>query len=254
MFTWARQRQLIYGTCVLLFLLLVIGVPVYFIFFNKPPLCTDNKMNGGETGVDCGGPCSRACDADVLPEPIVMWSRVFTVARGLNNLVAYAQNPNVSYTAEPIPYIFLVYDKDNVLLGTREGYARIPPTKTFPIFEPGFDAGQKEPVKAVFEFTDRAIWHKYSTAKPELEVVNTRTASLDTTPIIRATLVNKTISKYTNIEVVAIIYDLEGNAFAASKTVVDTLYGNASVPLSFTWPKPFTLDISKIEIVPKLPI
>jgi hypothetical protein len=254
MFSWAHKRQLMYGAGVIVFILLVIGVPVYFIFFNALPTCFDSKMNGDEIGVDCGGSCQRACSQEVLPEPIVSWSRSFTVAQGLNNLVAYVQNPNVNYTAEPIPYIFLVYDKENVLLGTREGYARVPPTKTFPIFEPAFDAGTRQPAKAIFEFTAPAVWNKYDAQKPEFDVIDERLLSASTSPIIKATLLNKTINKYANIEVVAIVYNKDGNAFAASKTIVDIIHGNDEAPLVFTWPTPFTDDISKIEIIPKLPI
>lgn len=254
MFSWSHQRQLIYGTIVFLFLLFVIGIPTYFIFFNKAPTCFDGKQNGNEIAVDCGGSCDRACAGDVLPEPIVSWSRPFSVARGLNNLVAYIQNPNVNYTAEPIPYIFLVYDKENVLLGTREGYARVPPTKTFPIFEPAFDAGTRQPAKAVFEFTAPAVWNRFITLKPELDVIDERVLNASTSPSIKATLVNRTINKYTNVEVVAIVYNNAGNAFAASKTVVDIIRGNSQAPLVFTWPSGFTEEISKVEIIPKLPI
>lgn len=254
MFNWARQRQLLYGIGVIIFLGLVVGVPVYLKYFNNPPTCFDNKQNGDELAVDCGGSCERACSGEVLPEPIVLWARPFTVAQGLHNLVAYVQNPNVNYTAEPISYIFLVYDKDNVLLGVREGWAKVPPTKTFPIFEPGFDAGLKQPVKTVFEFTSSAKWNKFTTAKPALDIVDDRVLDIDTLPRVRATLLNQTINKYKNIEVVAILYDEKGNAFAASKTVVDILYPNADAPLSFTWPKPFESQISKVEIIPKLPI
>ena len=254
MFSWAHQRQLMYGSIVVLFLALVIGVPTYLIFFNNAPTCFDGKMNASESGVDCGGTCDRACASEVLPEPIVSWSRPFSVAGGLHNLIAYVQNPNVSYTAEPISYIFLVYDKDNVLIGTREGYAKIPPTKTFPIFEPAFNAGTREPVKASFEFTAPTVWNRFENAKPELDIIDERVLSVDTSPIIKATLVNRTINKYTNVEVVAIVYNQNGNAFAASKTVVDIVRGNTESPLVFTWPTAFIEPVSKVEIIPKLPI
>jgi hypothetical protein len=255
MFTWAGQRQLMYGTGVFLFLLVFIGLPIYFTFFNNPPTCFDAKQNGDEAGVDCGGSCQRACTGQVLPEPIVLWSRSFTIARGLNNLVAYIQNPNVNYTAEPLQYIFSVYDSDNVLLGIREGYAYIPATKTFPIFEAAFNAGEKIPTKVVFAFTAPAKWNKSAVSDaPVLTVVDQRILDANTSPRIYATLENSTVYKYKNIEVVAIVYDADGNAFAASKTVVDNLPGSGSAPLVFTWPSPFATAVSKVEIIPKLPI
>ncbi len=254
MFSWAQQRQLIYGSITLLFILAVTGIPTYFIFFNKAPTCFDQKQNGDEQGIDCGGSCERACRDQVLPEPIVIWSRPFSVARGLNNLVAYVQNPNVNFVATPIEYVFLVYDKDNVLIGTREGRAMVPPTKTFPIFEPAFNAGERKPVKAVFEFTAPAVWKKFQSKKPELSIADEVVKNATSSPVLQAALVNETINKYKNIEVVAILYDAEGNARAASKTMVDVLPAEDQVRVSFTWPNPFDFTVAKIEVIPKLPI
>lgn len=245
-----------YGLAVLAFLAIVIGVPSYFIFFNKQPTCFDGKQNGTETGIDCGGACAsvRACVQDVLPQPIVMWSRPFSVARGLHNLVAYVQNPNVNYTAQPIEYLFRVYDVDNVLLGTREGYAMVPPTKAFPIFEAAFDAGERQPAKAVFEFTQPAVWKQFETSVPELVIYDEILRNASSSPRIDAMIQNKTINRYRDIEVVAVIYDEKGNARAASRTLVDVLPGSESRPLIFTWPEPFDFQAVKIEIIPKLPI
>jgi hypothetical protein len=254
MFSWAQKRKLIYGSATFLFLLCVIGIPVYLTYFNNPPTCTDHVQNGNEQGVDCGGFCVTACAGEVLPEPIVLWSRPFSVARGLNNLIAYVQNPNVNYVAEPIEYVFLVYDKDNVLIGTREGKALVPPTKTFPIFEPAFNAGERKPVKSVFEFTAPAIWKRFQSVKPELSIADENLKNASSTPRLEASLVNETINKYKDVEVVAIIYNEEGNAVAASKTLVDVLPAEDQVPIVFTWPEPFDFKISKIEIIPKLPI
>jgi hypothetical protein len=252
MFSWAHQRQLIYGISVIVFLLIFIGVPIYFLYFYQKPNCFDLKMNGTEIGIDCGGDCERACTQEVLPEPIVLWARSFTVARGLHNLVAYVQNPNVNYVAEPVEYLFRVYDKDNVLLGTRIGRAIIPPLKNFPIFEQAFDAGELQPGKVFFEFTEPLIWKRAKSSTPELEIVDEQLINQSSTPRITAGIQNKTINRYSNIEVVAIVYDEKGNAAASSKTVVDVLQGGEELPIQFNWPLPFKFSVSKIEIVPKL--
>ncbi len=257
MFSWAKQRQLIYGTIVIISLLIVIGLPTYFLFFNRAPTCSDGKQNGDETGIDCGGSCSsiRVCQGDVLPEPILLWTRAFPVGGGSNNLVAYVQNPNVGYTAEPIPYIFAVYDSANILLGTREGLAYVPPVRTFPIFEGVFTTGDRVPAKVSFNFIEPAVWKKHNSVKSELTILEDRLRTdLQSGPRVDADIQNETIDTFRDIEVVAIIYDELGNAQASSRTKVDVLFGNERKGLVFTWPKPFDFEVSKIEIVPKLPI
>ncbi len=252
--TWAKQRQLLYGTIVSLVILGVLGSYIYFTFFNKAPTCFDRKQNGEEQGIDCGGNCVTACRNQVIAEPIVLWARPFVVAHGLTNLVAYLQNPNVNYVGNSVEYLFRVYDKKNVLIGTRVGRVTIPPVKNFAIFEPAFDSGETEPVKAFFEFDEPITWLRFSSFKPEFYISNTALSSENTSPRIDAMIENKTINRYKNVPVVVIVYDKEGNAIASSKTVIDSISGNQSLPLVFTWPQPFSEPYSKIEIIPQLPL
>lgn len=254
MFSWAHKRQLVYGLAVLAFIVVVIGVPVYLTFFNKAPTCIDEKQNGNETGIDCGGSCNKACSSDVLPEPILLWSRAFPVSQGINNLVAYVQNPNVNHVSEPVEYLFRVYDKDNVLLGTRIGRVAVPPSKNFPIFEASFDAGERKISKVFFEFTEPVVWKNFAVAKPEFEVVDQQIIGTSTIPNIKATIRNKTLNNYQNVATVVVLYNEEGNSSAASRTVIDEFPAEGDVKIVFTWPKPFDFDISKVEIIPILPI
>lgn len=252
--SWAKKRQLAYGTLVSVVILIVGSVYVYFGFFNEDPTCYDRKQNGAEHGIDCGGTCSIACNTEVNPEPVLLWARPFEVAKGVNNLVAYLQNPNVGYVGRSVEYLFRVYDKENVLIGTRISRVTIPPVKNFAIFEQSFSSGERKAAKAFFEFTEPIVWEKFTSLKPELAVGNIVTTSVSTSPQVTAEIENKTINRYRNIEVVAVVYDSAGNAMAASKTMVDDLPGGAVIPLIFTWPEPFTSPESKVEIIPKLPI
>ena len=190
----------------------------------------------------------------MTPDPVVLWSRPFVVANGLTNLVAYVQNPNINYVSKNVPYLFRVYDKNNVLIGTREGVMDIPPIKTFAVFEPAFNSGQRVPATAFFDFTAPLVWQKFNDTKPEFDVSDTLLLDASSTPHITATLNNDTINKYRDVEVVVIVYDDQGNAQASSRTVVDEIDPSGSAPLTFTWPSPFDFTMSKIEIIPKLPL
>lgn len=254
MTTWAHRRQITYATVLIIFFTLVIALPIYLLYFNNAPLCTDGKQNGDERGVDCGGSCQKACNDEVLPEPILLWTRAFPVSQGINNVVAYVQNPNVNYISEPTEYLFRVYDKDNVLLGTRLGRVSVPPMKNFPIFEPSFDAGNRQISKVFFEFTEPIVWKKFEVKKPEFEVVDQKTKDFETLPNIEATIKNTTLETYNRIEVVVVVYDESGNSAASSRTFIDELDSLGSEKVVFTWPKPFDFEPSKIEIIPKLPI
>jgi hypothetical protein len=252
--SWAQRKQLIYGGLTFIVIALAIGLPIYYKYFDNAPTCFDNKRDGDETGVDCGGSCQQACSDQIVPEPITIWSQAFPVANGIYNLVAYVQNPNVSYIAEPTQYVFRVYDKDNILIGVREGYADIPPTKTFPIFEQGFDAGYRVPAKVFFAFQEEPSWQKYNGTKPELDISDQTILTSTSTQKVTAQLTNKTVQDYQNVEVDALVYDGTGNAMAASRTFVKDLPGTGQDFLIFTWPQAFPSAVSKVELVPKLPV
>ncbi len=254
MITWSARRQVLYGSIFSIIVLAIVGIPSYFYFFDKPETCMDQKQNQNETGVDCGGVCARACIADVLPEPIQLWARAFKVSGGIHNLVAYVQNANINYVANPAEYVFKAYDKDNVLVGLRIGRTAVPPVKSFPIFEPGFDAGLREISKVQFEFTEPLVWKRFQSTRPELTVSETRLRNASTTPRIDTDLVNNTLVRYENIEVIAIVYGSGENAIASSRTIVPVLGSQSKAELVFTWPVAFAEAVTKIDIIPKLPI
>jgi hypothetical protein len=52
------------------------------------------------------------------------------------------------------------------------------------------------------------------------------------------------------VEVVAIVYDDVGNAFAASKTFVDFIDKQSVQHVTFTWPQVFKKAISRVELIP----
>lgn len=253
MFSWAFRRRFLYLS--IIFLIIVPPLAFYtYLKLDKPPSCMDGKRNQNEHGPDCGGICQVACMYEVQAFPTVQWSRGYYVSKGVYNLVAYLQNPNTSYVSRPVTYVFNVYDENNVLLKTKEGVVSFPTTKLFPIFAPTVDVGERIPKRVSFEFKEPITWIEYYGEKPELEVLERKLSREDTSPIIEATVRNKTLHTYKNVEVVAVVYDAEGNGFAASRTFIDKIGDREDVKVRFTWPEAFATSSAKIEIIPKLSI
>jgi hypothetical protein len=252
MFSWAFRRRFLYLSIIFLIVVPPIALFTYFEFFKKPATCQDGIKNQNEHGIDCGGICRVACMYEVQAYPTIQWSRAYYVSKGIYNLVTYLQNPNTGYISEPVRYIFNVYDDQNVLIQSKEGTVAFPTTKLFPIFTPTFNTGELIPKRVSFEFLEPITWLEYDGEKPELEVIERSLMQEEETPIVEATIRNKTLHTYTNVEVVAIIYDAEGNGFAASRTFIDKIGDREDVKVRFTWPQPFTASSSKIEIIPKL--
>ena len=84
---WSRTRKRIVLVIVLFALSVLIGVPVFFLFYEKPT-CFDKERNGDEAGVDCGGSCQLLCAAESLPLLLKGDPRIISVAPELFEVVA----------------------------------------------------------------------------------------------------------------------------------------------------------------------
>lgn len=248
MATWATRRKLTYVSIVVAILLVGVALPTFKVMY-KPPTCQDAKQNQGEFGVDCGGPCRTLCPA-LAVEPIVSWQRVFRVSPGIYNAIAFVQNSNVNSTARDVRYIFRVFDEQNVLIADRRGSVDMLPNSIFPIFEPNMFTGEKTPTRVTFDFTTDPDWQIEQVEIPEVAVVNKVFSRESTRPTFDVTLENKTLKSISNMPVIAILYDVDGNALAASRTIIDFLDKSARTTVTFTWPLPFDKTVSAQEVYP----
>lgn len=233
-----------------MFLAVVIGVPAYFSY-KEEPTCFDGKMNGNENGVDCGGSCQLVC-AFQASDPIVKWDESFEVRPGEWGAVAYVENPNDAFIAN-IDYLFRFVDEKGVTIALREGNTYIPPRSTFAVFESGISLGERVPAQEFFSFEeDKFTWKKSEFENRKLEIRSIRISENQSGTRLSGVIVNPSVREVKNIEVIGILYDLEGNAIAASETTVSSLGEKGSADVVFTWPRDFGEQVARREILYKV--
>lgn len=236
MISWSTQRKITYASIGVALALLLVVVPLFF-FFYKTPSCFDGSKNGDETGVDCGGSCQLLCSFETI-DPVVVWSRAFKITPGIYSAVAYIENPNINSQAT-VGYEFKLYDKNNTLIGTRNGRGFLPKNKVFAIFEPNISTGTSTPARVTFQFTEKPVWSRNLMPAPDIAVTEKRLTSELIKPRIDATIENRSDTPQGKIETVAIVYDDKENAIGASRTFVDSLEPRQSADVVFTWPAAF---------------
>jgi len=252
--SWSTRRRLI---IVLIIFISVLGVMSFFVlpYFIKAPTCSDGKKNGGESGVDCGGSCDLLCAAEVSPLKLV-WARPFKATTGIYDVLAYIENYNITAAAKKIVYKFSLYDENNILVAERVGKTYVTPNGKIPIFEGNIRTGERVPRRVFFEVSGTPEWEKAPSQAMSISL-GTRNISYDISngkSVVSATVSNPSSSSITNVEVTAIIYDERGNAFAVSKTLIESLAKDSTRDVIFTWPIPFENEPSRIEIVPRFDI
>lgn len=249
--SWALKRQLFYIAILVIFFS-VLGYLIASPYINKLPTCTDNKKNGNEMGVDCGGSCVKACSFAV-DKISVLWSRSFEVIPGRYNAVAYLENHNTTEVVSKINYRFRFSDKNNVFIGKREGQTFIPASGKFAIFEPGIGVGNSIPVYTTFEFTEIPVWTTVSEEKLKqlnLSIYDIKLENQDTSPHLSAIIKNDSLYTIPEVGVVVILYDEKGNAISASRTYIDVLSSGENKNIDFTWPQPIPGNVITKEIIP----
>ncbi len=249
---WAVKRRLQYSGGLFGVFLIILFIFLYPVIFKKPT-CTDNKQNGIETGVDCGGSCSLVC-TDSASEPVVLWSRAFPVLEGYYNFVALIENQNKNSAIRNVSYEFRAYDENNRLLGRRQGSTYIPPNKQFAIFEPRFASGESKIKSITFEFVPPYVWEKKDPTLNNLLlfVDNIEMGTDIESPSLSARVKNDSVYDIPSFEAIAILYDIDGNAINVSKTVKDGISNGSTLPLFFTWPEKLSSDPVKKDVLIKI--
>jgi len=248
MLSWARKRQIMYlGTILLIVLAILAGLYFYY----KPlPTCFDGKKNQDELGVDCGGSCSKACSSQIVPLT-TWWTRVFPTTPGNYDVAALVENQNSHFGVGKISYGIRLLDKNNVLLTERTGETFFNPQEKFVIYEANISTGSQVPATAFLYFFNSSPWQRVTFVPPTL-TIGTKDYTNSPQPRLSAKVKNETLNLLRGTKFVAILSDENGNAFAASQTVLDTLAGNESKDLNFTWPTTFPTGPAVTDIYPKL--
>ena len=238
--SWASRRQFSYLSIVIIFVVGIMFLILRPILF-KTPTCTDNKKNGTELGVDCGGICQKFCPFQVS-NPSVLWARAFLVSGNSYNLLAYVENQNQNGAVYSGNYEFRIYDVENKLIGRREGSTFIPPNQRFAVFEARFNTGQKVPKNVIFSFEENMDWWKKESIMQTLPIKVDRILLGDdsTAPSLTARVRNESIVDVPEFDAIAILYDANKNAIGVSKTRGNNLKSNTESILLFTWLNSFS--------------
>lgn len=248
MLSWAQQRKLFFWGGLTLFFFAVLSIYGVVSFYDAPN-CFNNAKDGNERGIDCGGGCVRVCRADAVM-PTIEFARALEVDEGVWGAVAYVQNRNAGAGARNVPYVFKLYDEENLLLYERHGTTFIPPRKAFAVFEGKMLSGSRTPARASFEFTGEPVFMRMQ--EPELSVTTKDFTTSEQSSSLRAIITNPSRTLVEGITATALLYGQDGNVLGASATAISKLAGEGSAMLTFTWPRPFE-EPSRVEVLYTIP-
>ncbi len=230
----------------------IVAFGIYHQATNVAATCFDHKQNEGEAGVDCGGPCSNYCSYQ-LTDPVVEWVRVFPVTPGIVHAVAYIRHGYPIAAAQHVGYEFKLYDDQNNLLADRTGTTFLGTAGTTAIVETLIPINPNSTVSvARFSFIDPLSWQKVSPlfSQAVINTDHTLIESFEAGTRLTAVLQNQSRLNFSNLDVVALFYDKDGNTITASKALLPSLPALQSQTVYFTWPYQVN-NIARTEIIPR---
>jgi Mg-chelatase subunit ChlD len=242
---WAFWRRLQYGTAYFMVVSLVL-VGVYYNYFYQAPNCFDGTQNSDELGVDCGGPCVRICSFSVIP-PREVWAKSFAVTSSQYNAVAYIENRNQTAGTPELRYRFELYDATG-LITVRDGVTTLPPNSTYPIFEGRINTDGRTPTRTVLVLNPPELWLPANYDRNNYRTISLELLDIDARPRLNVLLQNDDLVESRNVEVVATIFDSQGNPLTASQTFIDIFPGRSASELVFTWPQPIAKTIRSCDV------
>lgn len=237
---WSQKRKIFYAVTFACVIVLIVAYPIY-LSVHRTPTCSDQKQNGDETGVDCGGRCRLMCSVDIK-SPRTVWAKAFPINGGVYDIGAYIENVNTNAGIKSARYTISVLDSTGAILAERSGATELAPASRVLLFETGVAfSGTPDHTEVSFNKDDLAQWSKATTAPLSVVTKNQNLKNADTKPRFDAILVNTDlVNDVTNLTLSAIIYDPLRRPIAVSKTYIDRISRGGEQNIFFTWPSRFT--------------
>ena len=252
MFSWRSRRQLI------AFLIVVTPLVVAgFITVKRvipEPTCFDNRKNQNEIGVDCGGSC-LSCELK-YPQPIkVFWARAVPVRENSYDVAAQIQNPNELLSSANVEYEFTLYDDFGPVIQKKGKIFLYAQERTL-VIEAGIETVRRA-TRTEFRIVN-VTWQEKRNLAPTI-ITERRDYSVvedhgQKQGVVSITLLNKSPYDFEQAEVQIAVLDKDGNLLGVNKIQVEHIVSQSRVTLKAIWPRPFTGDVSVINVEPRVNI
>ncbi len=241
-------KQFLYGILYLA-IIVALGFGVYARFWNQAPSCFDGIQNGGEQGIDCGGPCAELCVASLTPVETLEQPTMVSNGFGRATIFAHVANANADAGVSGMTYSFSLLDASGAVVGSIPGETFFYPGQTKYLVA----VNQAVPAMtaSVALLVASTSWVASATMgiAPLLSFQNVMTAAVSSGTIAASGIVvNQDPVAVSNVLVVAFFKDTSGATVGISQTEIDRISGNTSANFSVLYPVNPNIDPTKTEV------
>lgn len=218
-------KQLLYGFFYTLAIAAVIGI-IYILFLKPAPTCFDKIRNQGETGIDCGQPCSP-CELARLKSLVSDWATFVSARENEISLLAEITNPNPNFGAKSFSYEFKVIGPFGALLKTTQGQSFIYAGEKKYLMEPSLKINSQDVsrVELLINGESMAWQSEKELVKPKLSARSVKTETAAKNVTVSGLLKNEYPLLISQVKIIAILYNRQNRVSNASFTTLTDLKG-----------------------------
>lgn len=226
---------------------------IYVLFFRVAPTCTDGIRNQNETGIDCGGSCTKRCDPPLEAKALLSEETAFVpVGDGAYDVLVKVHNPNDIAGASSFSYAMLLKDASGRVLAKRVGHSFILPQETKYLLEFQIPSSVV-PEGASVEFSD-IKWDRFEgyTEKPRVSVVRQSYARITSGPGYGAAtglVINESPYDFRSLSVKVVLRDASGKPIAVNMTEMRTMKSKEQRDFRLVWPSSFPGEVASYEML-----
>ncbi len=230
-------KKIIYGV----FYLFIFGLIFYWLFgglFIKAPTCSDGIQNQNETGIDCGGVCTKCEITELSPLRQVGDVRVFSLEGGKVILLAEILNPNQFFSSDRFSYTFTAYNARNQEIERIPGNDAIFALEKKFIFEPRISSSAKDISKVELTLSDTSWKKAYEMLRPDVVISSAvETKNTDQGIRVSGSVKNQGSVLASEVRITAILYDKYDTEIFPGQTILSDLSGLEEKPFVVSFPE-----------------
>ena len=243
---WGKKRKLIVYLIILL-LIIILAISYYVKNFIKPPTCFDNKKNGDEKGVDCGGSCALICKNNFTPINI-KWAKAIEISNNIYNIAALVENTNKKYEIN-FDYAFDIYSTTGTSIAHITNKTKLLPQEKKVIFIQHKYLGKNKIKDTYLKPANQKAFISSEKKSNISHVILSKSYKVDRNiPTLTTTIANHDTEKSKKLQVTGILYDNNHNIINFSSSIIDPIPKGKNTTVYLTWQKPFKKKVSTFAV------
>ncbi len=246
---WAKKRKIIYAFATVTIVLVFAVYQLRGVLF-PDPTCFDEKQNGFESGIDCGGTCALKCFNEISPVS-VEWSRAIKTSKNTYDFVALLSNKNVNSAPVSLGYIFLALNSKGEVIKSEVGSTTALVSGSFPIIKQNVTINQ-EPASVIVRVTQSPYYATFENPTSPIIRVTDYRYEAGSISRIYITVTNTSRNVYLKLPIRLVAYDERGNVVATGESILPSLSKEEQRQVVFTWHYTLPTTPTKFRAYPML--